>query len=285
VHLQLTSLFANDVKAGSYMRSMLHIDGRDLTFTDAPNNLHKSVFDMLAMTFGDNGVLVEKPTGRTYTIQLPNELYKRVVRDGLVYYVTVPIKKPGAYQLLMSLRDSSTERVGSASQFVEVPDLKKNRLALSGVVLRGEILAAAPGANAPAANSNGANAVATSPNSSAENEEGVEQGNADASPAVRHFRLGMLMQYTFLIFNAHADKTTNHGQLTTQARLFRDGKIVFTGKENAFNDANQPDPKQLLAAGAIRLGNDLLPGEYVLQVVVNDLLADAMHRTATQWMA
>src|SRR5205807_926340 len=123
VHLQLTSLFANDVKVGSFMKSVLHIDPHDLTFTDEANNRHKCVFDVLAMTFGDNGVPVDQ-SGKTFTIQLNDDWYKRVQRDGLVYYVTVPIKKPGAYQLRMSLRDSSSERIGSASQFVEVPDLK-----------------------------------------------------------------------------------------------------------------------------------------------------------------
>ena len=33
VHLQLTSLFANDEKAGSFMRSVLHVDAHDLTLT------------------------------------------------------------------------------------------------------------------------------------------------------------------------------------------------------------------------------------------------------------
>src|SRR5213082_835238 len=136
VHLQLTSLFANDAKAGSYMRSILHIDAHDLTFTEEPNNMHKCVFDVLSMTFGDNGVPIDQ-SGRTYTIQLPEELYRRAQRDGLVYYVTVPVKKAGAYQLRMSLRDTATDRIGSASQFVEVPDLKKNRLSLSGLALRG----------------------------------------------------------------------------------------------------------------------------------------------------
>jgi hypothetical protein len=136
VHLQLTSLFSNDAKTGSFMRSILHIDARDLTFTDEPNNWHKCVFDVLAITFGDNGVPVDQ-NGRTYTLKLPDELYKRALRDGLVYDVTVPIKKPGAYQLRMSLRDASSERIGAASQFVEAPDLKKDRLALSGIVIRG----------------------------------------------------------------------------------------------------------------------------------------------------
>ena len=35
---------------------------------------------------------------------------------------------------------------------------------------------------------------------------------------------------------------------------------------------------------AVTLGADMAPGEYVLEVTVNDLLADEKHRTATQWM-
>ena len=40
--------------------------------------------------------------------------------DGIFYFLTVPIKKPGVYQLRVAVRDESSERVGSASQFVEV---------------------------------------------------------------------------------------------------------------------------------------------------------------------
>src|SRR5436190_8743585 len=72
VHLQLTSLFANDEKAGSFMRSVLHIDAHDLTFTEEPNKMYKCVFDVLSITFGDNGVPIDQ-SGRTYTMQLPEE--------------------------------------------------------------------------------------------------------------------------------------------------------------------------------------------------------------------
>src|ERR1700738_3353574 len=71
VHLQLTSLFGNDARTGSFMRSMLHIDVRDLTFTSEANGFHKCVFDVLAMTFGDNGVPVDQ-SGRTDTLKLPD---------------------------------------------------------------------------------------------------------------------------------------------------------------------------------------------------------------------
>jgi len=271
VHLQLTSLFANDARFGSFMRSVLHIDGRDLTFTDQPEKMHKCVFDVLAMTFGDNGTLVDQPTGRTYTLNFPDDVYKRVLRDGLVYYLTVPVKKPGAYQLRMSLRDSATERIGSANQFIEVPDLKKDRLAISGVVLRGT-------------NTGSRNAGTSANANPGESQEGVEQGNAEASPAVRHFARGMFMDYVFVIYNAHVDKSNIQPRVTTQVRLFRGSALVFNGKENPYNAANQPDFKRLIAGGEIQLGTDLVPGEYTLQIVVNDPLADQKHRTVTQWM-
>lgn len=271
VRLQLTSLFANDAKAGSYVRSVLHIDARDLTFTDDPDHMHKCVFDVATITFGDNGTIVDQPLGRTFTLQLPDDLYKRALRDGLVYYVTVPLKKSGAYQLRLSFRDSATGRIGSASQFIEVPDLKKNRLALSSLVLRGT------NPNAAKGGSNADTAAQTT-------DEGLDRGNAEASPAVRHFRTGMVINYGFHIYNARVDKTTNAPRLTSQILMFRDGKVVFTGRVVPLDVKGQPDLKRLLAAGALLLGADLPPGEYALEVVVSDALADEKHRTATQWM-
>jgi len=282
VHLQLTSLFGNDAKAGSIMRSMLHIDARDLTFTTEADGMHKCIFDVLAMTFGDNGVPVDQ-IGRTYTLQLPEALYKRAQRDGLVYYVTVPIKKPGAYQLRISFRDTSTARIGSASQFIEVPDLKKNRLAISGIVVRGENPVEKAAGAAPSA-SPAANQPAEGANSAAQDQEAADQKNPEASPAVRHFSRGMLMDYLFIIYNAHLDKAANKSQLIAQVRLFRDGQPVFTGKENALSFTGVVDPKRLITSGGLKLGNDLTPGEYVLQVSVRDMLADEKYRTVTQWM-
>jgi hypothetical protein len=189
------------------------------------------------------------------------------MRDGLVYYITVPLKKAGAYQLRMSLRDTNTERIGSASQFIDAPDIKKKRLALSGLVVRGEEQASAPTANLASAK-----------------DEGVEEGNADASPAVRRFRRGLVMTYGYYIYNARLYKATNLPQIKTQIRLFRDGKEIFAGKETQFDASGQIDLQRLAAAGAIQLGAELEPGDYILQVIVTDLLADTKHRVATQWM-
>jgi VWFA-related protein len=267
VHLRLTSLFANDPKLGSFMRSFLHIDAHDLTFTKEPDGTHKSMIDIAAITFGDNGVPIDQ-LGQTHTLRLPEKDYQRMMRDGLVYYLTVPIKKPGAYQLRLSLRDSASERIGSASQFIDAPDIKKKRLALSGILLRGQESSAAASTAA---------AITSQ-------EDGREEGNAKASPAVRQFKVGMVMTYGVYIYNARLDKASARPQVTTQVKLFRDGKEIFAGKEIPYDSSGQIDLQRLPTGGALQLGANMAPGEYVLQVIVTDLLADKKHRIATQWM-
>jgi VWFA-related protein len=79
VHLRLTTLFANDAKLGSYMRSLLHINANDLTFTDLPDGWHQADFDVVANTFGDNGQVVDE-LARSYTMRLKGEDYKHVRR-------------------------------------------------------------------------------------------------------------------------------------------------------------------------------------------------------------
>jgi VWFA-related protein len=266
VRLQLTSLFSNDATNGSFMRSLLHIDMRDLTFKDGPNGTHECVFDVLAMTFGDSGVQVDY-TGQTYTLQLPDAEYQRAMQHGLVYNVTVPVKKRGAYQFRMALRDTATDRIGSVNQFIEVPDLESKRLALSGVVLTGKAIAAG-----------GANSNSSAP-----------QGNApainpEASPAVRHLRQMMRLEYGLLVYNAALDKASGKPRLTTQIRLFRDGKQVFAGSELPFDPTGQTDLGRLVVGGALDLGTDLAPGEYIFQIIVSDMLADKKSRVATQSM-
>jgi len=271
VHVRLTSLFANDAKLGSVMRSMLHVRASDLTFTDEPDGWHQAVFDILAITFGDNGVVVDQ-ISRTHTMRVKGKTYERVLNAGFTYNITVPVKKAGAYQLRTALRDTHSQRVGSSSQFIEVPDVKKNRLALSGILMSGM----------PAQLSQ-KNAGAVAPER--ENSDDSEaESDPYASAAVRQLKQGLILVYSFAIYNAQIDKTTGKPQLNTQVRMFRDGKPVLTGKETPLDASNQPDLKRLPMTGAIQLGSVMPPGEYVLQVIVTDALAKEKFRVASQWI-
>ena len=266
IDVRLTSLFANDATTGSFMRSLLHVDASNLTFIDEPDDWHNLVFDVMAITFGIGGDVVDE-LSRTENVRVRGETYRSIMRNGFDYIVTVPIKKPGAYQLRAALRDTATERVGTASQFIEVPDLDKNRLALSGIIINGfdpEKLKKSVEA--------GNTAV------------GRIQAEPQTGPGVRRLRRGLVMEFGYMIYDAQLDKATQRPQLQTQIRLFRDGRQVFVGNVLPFDPGAQVDLRRLGAGGRLQLGTDMQPGNYVLQVVVTDLLAKEKQRIAAQWI-
>jgi hypothetical protein len=224
--------------------------------------------------------------GFTQNLQIQEDAYQRALRDGIIYNVFVPVKKAGAYQLRTALRDAASERVGSASQFVEVPNLKKGRLALSGLYMNGagespgRVKTEAPGqATTPASADvdvkSGAN-VDVKPGGA----PGQTRPEDDvlAGPAVRRLRPGMTLSYAYLIYNAKLEKAAGRPQLTSQTRVFREGKLVYDG------GARQIDLASVTDFGRIALGEAFPPGEYVLQVVVYDRLRQDKHRLAAQWI-
>ena len=275
VHLRLTSLFGHDAKKGAFVRSLLHIDPRDLSFTVQPDGSHEAVIDLMAVTFADNGLVVQQE-GRTYALRVPGPKYGQLMQSGVLYSINVPVKKAGAYQLRVAVRDSTSERVGSANQFIEVPDFGKHRLTLSGLVVSGT-----DPAKRKTAQQTGLRAM----QQTAGDQEGAfEDSDTMAGPAVRLLRRGMEVNYGFLIYNAQIDPKTNRPQLEAQVLLLRDGKQIYAGTVNPINIGEKADLNHILASGQLRLGIDLALGEYVLQIIITDKLAKEKYRSATQWM-
>jgi VWFA-related protein len=270
VRLRLTAIFGNTEQGGSFMTSLMHIDGGDVKFARQPDGTYRTVLDVVGVAYSDNGRVVDS-RNQTGTLTMSEEAYRKALRDGLVYSFNVPVKKAGAYQLRMAVRDAATERTGSASQFIEVPDLKKDRLALSGLIVSGlkaggQTAAGGREENPPPGDTEGNGAASL------------------ASPAVRRFRPNSSLAFAYAIYNARLDPATRLPQLTTQARIFRDGAPVFEGDPVPLKFTSLPDPKRLDLAGSLNLGANLPPGEYVLQIVVTDLLATGKQRVATQWV-
>jgi len=163
------------------------------------------------------------------------------------------------------LRDTANGQVGSASQFIEVPDVSKGRLALSGIVLRADN-----------------QQVKTTP--TAEHPEGqLEDPDPNGTPAVRIFKPGTPIVYGYQILNAQAD-SARKPELEVQTRLFRDGQQVYTGTPKPMEAAPSEDPKRLVGGGRMQLGDKIAAGDYVLQVIVTDKLAKDKYKTATQSM-
>ncbi len=269
IRLKLTSLFGYDQKAGAFMRSMLHIDPNQITFTKDADGQQKAVVDIVAFTFGDSGQVIDRES-REFTLRVPEEVYQKILRQGLLYNINVMIKKPGAYQLRVAVRDAGSERIGSANQFIEVPDIGKKRLALSGLVLEGKELA-------KKSKPTDASVINVA-------EGAADEGDTQSGPSQRILRPGMEFSYGFAIYNATIDKTTGQPQLEAQVRLLRDGQVIFTGKQMPVGLIPQTDWRQVLAGGTLKLGADASPGEYVLQVTITDRLAKEKYSVATQWL-
>lgn len=264
ISLKLNALFVSDSARKLYVKSFVFINGPDLKFSEPVNGKRTMAFDILALGFGDNGTVADQ-IGQTFEISVGEKAYNEITRTGLVYDFVFPIKKPGAYQLRIALRDHATEKVGSASQFIEVPDLKKNRLTLSGIVLENmELEAWKQRANGGA----GAEAAGSNP---------------IGSTAQRQFKVGTVLNYGGEIFNSRMVGGKIAG-VSYRPRVFRDGKLVFEGAalpaiESIANGKTRAD-----YTGSISLGTEMEPGDYVLQIVAADESPNKKKRIATQFV-
>ena len=130
----MNALFNTGPDGTVYLRTLLHIDISEIKFQEQPDKSEKADIEILVVAYGDNGQMIDQ-SGKAFSLSFPREVYEKFLSEGLVNIYTFPVKKPGAYQLRLAIRDTATDKVGSANQFIEIPDLKKDRLALSSVVL------------------------------------------------------------------------------------------------------------------------------------------------------
>lgn len=260
ISLSLNTLFIEDPKNGIFIRSLVTIDAKELQFKKEADGTFKANFDVLAMTFGENGVPIDE-TAKNYTVRLGEKSYQKVLDKGFIYNLLVPIKKAGAYQFRVALRDSATSKVGSASQFVEVPNLKKDRLAISSIILDNYTLD----------QWRKTSTAKTQP---------TEDTGFDVDTALRRFSRGTVLRYDYIIYNAKVNPT----EVQVQAKLFRDGKLFIEGQPNLIDTQGQTDLKRIEAVGAITLGNNLAAGNYVLQIIVTDNNTKRKYQTASRWI-
>ena len=170
------------------------------------------------------------------------------------------VRKGGGYQFRAVIRDVNTNKLGSVNQFIDVPDFKKKQLALSGVLLH------EMHPDTPPAVAIGELAIPTDGWSS------------------RTFQPGTELAYEYEILNMRQEPASKKPQLQAKIRLSREGKELFLGKPANVNTMEGATSKYFAAQGAFRLGKNMTPGSYVLQVMVTDTLAPEKHQRAMQWV-
>jgi VWFA-related protein len=261
--LRLTPLWSLDAKRGPLVRCLLHMDARSMTFQEEADGVRKVELQALAVTFGATGSKGQQGGG-TYTLRFQPEAVEAALRGGLALTLDLPATA-GPYQVRAAVRDVASGRTGSAAQFVEVPDLKKGRPALSSIVMSGvEVGPASP--------------VAAEAKAGAAPESTLDP---DSTPALRRFRRGASIAYAFTVYNARVD-AASQASLKVEMSFYRDGMHFQSLPDLAGARASSPDGG-VSVGGTLRLGREMEPGAYTLAVTVEDQLGRGKDRYAIQW--
>lgn len=233
IHTRLTSLFVMNDK-GPFVTSALYVNANDLEFDPAPGNKFQCRFEVVVGNFDSRGRLADT-VAKQYLATVTAEQLRAARRYGLSYTFSYHIKQPGPYQVRMAVRDLASSKLGSASQFLVVPDVSKNRLGLSGILL-GE-------------------------------PPGVDPYPL-STPALRVFRRGRSIVWEAQVLNPKLKR--NLPRLLSSVRILRDGKVL--SQTDPVELAARPAGKQkgFPAGGTVALGAALDPGDYVLQLLVRD---------------
>lgn len=270
ISLRLNTVFGNS-PGGTYVTPLLNVNANDLKFTDGPDGTKRVIIDVLAMSFGADGVPVDK-LSRTITFDVEPAIYAKILKTGFLCHFNFPIKNPGGYQIRVAVRDKQAETVGTASQFIEIPDLRKNKLTLSGILLENftnEQWGRFSGEIRKAVNTT--------------NPSARDQTDPMNDTSLRRFTRNSVLRYGFEVYNAGLERAKK-AALYSRLRVFRDGMPILEGPEVPLEVLDQGDLKRIRAGGAMNLPRDMPIGEYILQIVVTDGAGKDIRQGATQFV-
>ena len=151
----------------------------------------------------------------------------------------------------VAARDERSGLVGSAMQWIVIPDLSARRLSLSSLIVGLERLP----------------------------DKGPVAGHVQWS-VDRSFARGSRLRFMTFIYNA-ARAPGAPADLAAQVQVYRDGRPVLSTPFRKVAADAQTDPARVPFTAELSLG-DLQAGRYVLQVTVEDRAA---HKTASQQAA
>ena len=159
--------------------------------------------------------------------------------------------KPGLYQVRVAALDRASGQTGSASEWVEIPDLSKHGLSMSSLIV---------GERKPSAT---------------EKQKKSEALVEDVPVSVdRRFERSSNLRFLVYIYNAARAAAANaEPDVALQVRILRDGQPVVSMPLSKLSSESQ-DPARLAYAAEIPL-QEMRAGQYVLQVTAIDRTANA----------
>lgn len=240
--VQLSLTYLNTPANGLVVTSSMEIAGNGLTYGD--DGKQPATIRLAGVVLNDKG----KVAG-SFRNQLNINPRQEGNSGGGVFYNHHTPLTPGIYQFRVAARDEKSGRVGSATQWIVIPDLSRNQLTLSSLLLGGQVIEDRKN-------------KATSP----QVQLSVDHSFARTSP----------MGYWIFVYNAKPDAGGNP-KLTVQTHVLRDGRAILSSPQRQLNNGG-PDPQRIPFGEELAL-KTLAPGRYDLKVTITDSIAGT---TATQ---
>lgn len=261
ISARLTSDFWHDGTKPS-VQSMFFIDANDIAFSLTDTGHRVAQMDLGLFAVADNGQITAA-SRRSISMDLTADQYNDALKHGLVYRSRLFVNRPGAYQVRAAIRDLTTGRAGSGSQFLEIPEVGKGKLALSGVLLKG------------------LSASATTEPDTLDVASASLSAETLLGPTIRILHPGAKAVYAYEIYDGLGDEAG----LQMSATLIRNGKEVYRSPAAPVK-APPADKKVRVISigGSLDLGKDMPPGPYSLQVDVSRQRNGRVDRRASQWV-
>ncbi len=234
----LSLTYLNTPANGLVVTSSMEIIGSGVSY----GSDGKATIKLAGVVLNDKGKIAS-----SFKNQLNIDPPKAGASDAIFYNHHTPLT-PGIYQFRVAARDEKSGRVGSAIQWIVIPDLAKSQLTLSSVLLGGQVL-----------------------------EDKAHAGSAHVQLSVDHtFSRSSKLGYWVFVYNAKRDASGNP-QLTVQTQVLRDGHVVLNSSQRKISSGGQ-DAERVPFGEEIAL-KTLAPGKYDLKVMVTDGITGS---TATQ---
>ena len=195
--------------------------------------------DLAGVVLNDQG----KQAGNFKTRLNVSPLSSASIKDpSVVYSHKLPLK-PGIYQIRVAARDDKTGTVGSAAQWIEIPDLSSKKLTLSTLLLGGHI----------------SNAV----------QDQKAGGDQVQFSVDKRFARGSQLTFFTIVYNA-----SSAPKLESQIEILRGGQRVVASPVMPVVVEPNTDLARIPYGANVGL-KTMAPGRYVLKVTVTDRNANA----------
>ncbi|MGH8595877.1 MAG: VWA domain-containing protein, partial [Gammaproteobacteria bacterium] len=183
------------------------VDGKTVTFREDKGRFRFET-EIVAMIYNSDGKRVDLKS-QTVSGTLSAAGVELAKQNGIHYSRRVALK-PGLHQVRVGVRETSAdpaaERAGTAAAWVEVPDLSKKKLTLSGLFLSDAVEPSAAPAD---------DGKAGSPSQSK-----MIQG-------VRYYRFGQPFIYLFRLYNATPNEQADTDAVM-QIEILKDEKVIVS---------------------------------------------------------